>query len=61
MIRTRSRDRQKLLDIVRNEPEWAMLALLRFLERFKAGERGEASTQKYRDERAEAEAAHLAK
>ncbi len=52
---------KKLLDIVRAEPEWAMPALIRLFERGAAGERGEAVWDEYREERAEAEAAHLAK
>ncbi len=60
MTRTISPTHKKLLDIVRDEPEWGQPALLRYCERFKAGERGEASAKKWRDERAEAEAAHLA-
>ena len=58
--RTISPTLKKLLDIVRDEPEWGQPALLRFFERFEAGDRGEASTQKWRDERTEAEAIHLA-
>ena len=59
--KTRSPIRQKIIDFTDSEPEWALPALLNFLKRFKAGDDGEASAQKWRDERAEAEAAHLAK
>ena len=60
-MQTMSPSKQKLLDIVRAEPEWGQPALLNFFKRIVAGDGGEASTQKWREERAEAEAAHLAK
>ena len=59
--KTRSLTRQKIIDFTDSESEWAMPALLNFLKRFKGGDDGDASAQKWRDERAEAEAAHLAK
>ncbi len=57
---TRSPTHRKLIAFADSEPGWAMPALLNFLKRFKGGDDGEASAQKWRDERAEAEAAHLA-
>ncbi len=52
---------RKLVEFIDNEPEWAGPALVRYFERFKAGDKSEASAEKWRDERAAAEAAHLAK
>ena len=49
--------KQKLFDLVRSEPEWAMPALLNFFERLEAGERGEALAKVWRAERAAAERA----
>ena len=63
--RTRSPEHRRLIEFVDNEPEWAMPALLNFLERLTdtlaecTGESSEASVQAWIDERAEAEAAHL--
>ncbi len=51
---------RKLVELVDNEPEWAMPSLVDYFERFKAGDRSEASAKKWRDERAAPEAAHLA-
>ncbi len=50
---------QELYDFVRNEPEWALPALLRFFKRIKAGQGNDASAKLWLDERAAAEEAHL--
>ncbi len=57
----RSPAARALVAFVDNEPEWAIPALVSYFERFTAGDKGEASAQKWRDERAAAEVAHLAK
>ena len=54
---TRDPTHQKLVDFVDHEPGWARPALLSYFKRFEAGDNGKASAQKWRDERAEAEAA----
>ncbi len=52
---------RKLVEIVDNEPEWAFPAMQRYFERHRDGDRSDASYARWRDERAAAEAAHLAK
>ena len=51
---------KQLFALVRSEPEWAHQALLDYFERVRAGDKSEESVKRWRDERAEAEAAHLA-
>jgi hypothetical protein len=51
---------RKLVEIVDNEPEWAMPALVSYFKRIKAGDSSDAAAQIWRDERAAAEAAHVA-
>ena len=56
----RSAIKKKFVAFIDSEPEWAMPAFGRWLERIKAGESSVASAQQWRDERAAAEAAHNA-
>ncbi len=51
----------KIVAFIDSEPEWACPALLRFIERFRDGDQGDASAVQWCDERAAAEAVHLAK
>ncbi len=51
---------RKLVEIVDNEPDWAFPAMKRFFDRIGAGDHSDASRDLWREERAAAEAAHLA-
>ena len=56
----RSAAHRKLIAIIDAEPDWAFPSMKRYFERCSDGDNGDASYALWQEERAAAEAAHLA-